>query len=124
MAVQTDVGGTGSLTINGAATPIGGSLSEKTGGKTNKPKVALDGTVRSTSAYMVGELDIEFFNDGSFTVAQIQALTGATVIWEPDNANLNTVVYTGCFYSSENVEVNQVEGTLKFRLAYAARNEV
>lgn len=121
MAVKTFIGGTGNLTVDNAALPLAGTLSETMGGKSRTAKVGLSGKIGFVSKNTAGELDIEIFDDGTVDTAAIQGIENSTVLWEGDNGK--TVSYTGVFQVGE-PGANFAEGTMKFKLAYTKRNEI
>ena len=121
MAAKTYIGGTGNLTIDGAAQPLGGSLSETKGGLVRAAKVGIGGKIGFVSKYAATTLDVEIFDDGTVNTDTITNMTNSTVLWEGDNGK--TIVYTGCFQIDE-LGANHAEGTVKFKLGCVKRTEM
>lgn len=121
MALQNNYGGTGQLTIDGAAQVVA-TLTEELGGKVRTAKVAaITGQVGATSKFDAGMLDIEFLDDGSIDEATLQGINNSTFLWANDNGK--TCTFSGVF-QTDKISTNPAEGTIKAKFSYQSRTVI
>jgi hypothetical protein len=119
--LQTNLGGTGNLTIDGAAQPLGATLTEKVGGVTRTPKAGIAGMQGATQKIEPGELEFDLLDNGGVSTDDLQSISSSTLLWE--NVNGKTCTYSGCMQIGE-ITTNPPEGTIKVKFSFMRRTEI